>query len=166
MRLLNGDTPLTINPEMRGTAEWSVEEYIRLIQRGLNAEMNDDQRNAFRTRLTDLINRLDEEVRNTGLTPEDRALNFAATQLLTLLSTVAADLLRVDDKGKFGFELDDVSPPQPSKICRDRSDCWDVEFSFLNPENVVEARTIIRQTVDVVDVVPVFLEDPRRYKKR
>ena len=53
-----------------------------------------------------------------------------------------------------------------SPVCRPDSDCYDVELGFFNPSNLQEARTVARFTVDVSDVIPVTLGEPRFWRAR
>ena len=99
------------------------------------------------------------EVRNFGLEPRDRALNFAATNAFAverLFGQAAGSALQLD-------QIDvDRSP-----VCRLDADCWDVVLYFFNPANVLgEARRAYRFTVDVSDVVPVLLGDIREWSVR
>ena len=49
-------------------------------------------------------------------------------------------------------------------MARPGSDCWDVVVTTFVADKVYEsAKRVFRQTVDVSDVVPVFLGQPRSY---
>jgi len=41
------------------------------------------------------------------------------------------------------------------------SDCWDVKMKFFDPTNNQKAKFIIRFTVDVSDLLPVLMGEPR-----
>ena len=109
--------------------------------------------------ITNFLQRVYSEVRNLGLEPRDRALNFAATnafQIERVFTQVAAA----------GLQLDQIDVER-SPICRLDSDCWDVVLYFFNPANVLgEARRAFRFTVDVSDVVPVLIGDIREWAVR
>ena len=51
-----------------------------------------------------------------------------------------------------------------SPICRPDSDCWDVVVTFFNPARIMDqARKVYRFTVDVSDLVPVTVGEPRSW---
>ena len=157
VRLKNGTVIQTIDPDMRGTAEWSREALLERIERNLYPGLNQD--NDLKAKIADLLDRLDEDVRNSGLAAEERALNFASTQHYELLARVLGDL-------RGPFEVDTVLPPTRSQHCREGSDCWDVEVSFFDPSNITAAPIIVRQSVDVSDVVPCHIDETRRFRRR
>lgn len=154
----------TINPDMRGTSEWSFEGLVRMIK-----EVRDELKKQGETvpaekelenLMRDLVARLTEEVRNSGRRVEERALNFAAVELIRSIILSA---------GKFLGEtlhLDTVFPPQRSEVCQENSECFTVSVSFFNPDNVELANTVVSLTVDVSDVVPALLDEPRAYRRR
>ncbi len=173
--LYNGEVKDCINPDLRGFVGWSKEHLLSLIIRLLPADVQEDlgQNQAKMRKLEDkvaaILDRLDEEVRNPGRSSADRAMNFSATQLQNILpSTIASDLvIDPDNPGQESkFEIDEILYPKMTSVCREGSDCWDVEISFFNPAEINAARVIIRQTIDVADVVPVRVENPRRFRKR
>ena len=65
-------------------------------------------------------------MRNLGLTPQDRAINFAATNAFAFEKVYESAL-------KEKMELESVNVVR-SPICRPGSDCWDVEVYFFYPE--------------------------------
>jgi cyanobactin maturation PatA/PatG family protease len=105
--------------------------------------------------LENFLNRVYYDLRNFGITPEDRALNFAATN--------AFNAERVFEKSaNAGLELDTIEV-EKSPICRPNSDCWDIKLAFYNPtKRMEEARRVYRFTVDVSFVIPVAV-GPVRY---
>ncbi len=163
VKLLNGTEVPAIEPDMRGTLSWSLPALVELVVKhaGLEdstQEKSEDKR--LRANLERINQRFLEEVRNRGLTPEERSLNFVATQIYRIVP-----FLR--DKFAVGFEpeLDSVSV-RPSPTCRIDSECYDVEVAFFDPENVLRSKMIQAQTVDVSDVVPVLLGEVREYRRR
>jgi hypothetical protein len=80
--------------------------------------------------------------------PQDRALNFAATNAYQTEKVYEAAL-------KEGLDLESVNVTR-SPMSRPGSDCWDVELYFFYPQRQVQTvRKVYRFTVDVSDVVPV-----------
>ena len=103
--------------------------------------------------------RVYDELRNLGLAPQERAINYAATNAL-LVANVFEDAI------KEGMDLNTIEVER-SPICRPDSDCWDVKLTFFDPNKVFErARKVYRFTVDVSDVVPVMVGDVRSWFAR
>ena len=105
------------------------------------------------------LERVYYELRNLGQTPQDRAINFAATN--------AFNIERVfENARKQKMDLDTIEI-EPSPICRPDSDCWDVKLMFFFPEREAQsARRAYRFTVDVSDVVPVTVGSMRTWMVR
>src|SRR5262249_44492463 len=62
-------------------------------------------------------------LRNLGLTPQDRAINFAATNAFAFEKVYESAL-------REKMELESINVVR-SPICRPGSDCWDVEVYFF-----------------------------------
>ncbi len=97
-------------------------------------------------------------MRNLGVTGEDRALNYSATNAVQI-----ADVVRVSTQQQ--LDLDTILVKK-SPICRINSECYDVELSFFNPNNTNVANRVFRFTVDVSDVIPVTVGTVRTWTKR
>jgi hypothetical protein len=154
--LKNCVTASVLYPDMRGAYDWSRPRLLKALADHLD---NAGEEAALRQKIGEVLERLDEEVRNPGLSSSDRALNFASTQQLHLFRLIEEDL-------EGPFEVDTVLPPRPSDHCRPGSDCWDVEIAFFDPGNMHAASIIARQSVDVSDVVPVMIDEPKRFRRR
>ena len=163
MTLLSGQKVGVVVPELRGMYNWTIG---ALVSKAMGKPPDDKapkpERDAFRRReegITNFLQRVYSEVRNLGLEPRDRAMNFAATnafQIERLFTRSAAE----------GLQLDQIDVER-SPICRLDSECWDVVLYFFNPANVLgEARRAYRFTVDVSDVVPVLIGDIREWAVR
>ena len=108
--------------------------------------------------IREFLDRIYFELRNSGRTPQERALNYAGTNLVSfkqilgmLHSRRTLDALRVER----------------STVCRPSSDCWDISVSFFDPEQPMQTvRTIYRYTVDVSEVMPVTVGDIRSWTAR
>ena len=106
--------------------------------------------------VANFLERVYHELRNLGLTPQERAINYAATNAMNVEKIFEAAL-------KENMELDTIEVER-SPICRLDSDCWDVKLTFFNPSKVFEqARKIYRFTVDVSDVCPVMVGKVRSW---
>jgi hypothetical protein len=109
-----------------------------------------DGKEQKRIGVRNFLDRVYHETRNLGLTPQDRALNVAATNIFEMGEVFAAAL-------KDKMDLDHVHAV-PSPLGRPGSDCWDIEVYFFYPERQVQTvRKVYRLTVDVSDTVPVTI---------
>jgi len=156
-KLYNGSVIPVICPDMRGTRSWSME---RLLAMQLNVSAATDEQQREKENLERVAQRFFEEARNAGLSPEERAVNFAATRTFRSVPD-----LRVKFGRDVAWELDDISV-KPSPTSREDSECYDVETPFFDPENVLRAKIVLAQTFDVSDVVPVMLGDDREFRRR
>ena len=64
--------------------------------------------------------RVYDELRNLGMTPEERTLNFAATNAFKVATAFDDALARKMEL--FGIDV------SKSPICRPDTDCWDVKL--------------------------------------
>ena len=153
VKLYNGQVVPVIRPDMRGTRAWNMASLVESRVSGTSdvAEMQN---------LARLAQRFFEEARNRGLSPEERALNFVATQTFGSLHT-----LRTKFGANVAWELDSIGVKR-SPTCREDSDCYDVETAFFDPDNVLRSKVVIARTVDASDNVPVLLGDDREYRRR
>jgi hypothetical protein len=156
-KLYNGSVIPVICPDMRGTRSWSM---ARLLAMQLKVSPETEEQKREKENLERVAQRFFEEARNSGLSPEERALNFAATRTFRSVPD-----LRVKFGRDVAWELDGISV-KPSPTCREDSECYDVETAFFDPENVLRAKIVLAQTFDVSDVVPVMLGDDREFRRR
>ena len=149
-RLLMGHTVSNLFPRQRGMFSWTTE---ALVSAATGAK---GSARALAENVTNFLNRIYYQMRNLGITPQERALNYAATNAFQISSVFASAL-------KENLELNDISAVK-SPICRPGSDCYDVTLSFFNPkERLTQARKEYRFTVDVSDVVPVTVGEIRTW---
>lgn len=161
--LMNGQTVPVVEPVLRGMYSWTVRALVEAVSgappgRGAGAKA----RTAHREKadgVANFLRRVYDELRNLGVTPSDRALNYAATNAF-LVGRI------FEDAARQGLELDTISVG-PSPICRPGADCWDVRLTFFDPERVLErARKMYVSTVDVSDHVPVLTGAVRTWAAR
>jgi cyanobactin maturation PatA/PatG family protease len=150
--LLMGQTVPVIVPEIRGMYSWTtnalVESVVGRSPSRNGAARNRNGRAQKAAGVRNFLERVYHELRNLGMTPQDRALNFAATNAFEV-GTIFEETL------KEKMDLDTIQVA-PSPVCRHGSDCWDVELYFFYPERQVQTvRKVYRLTVDVSDLVPV-----------
>ena len=152
--LLNGRRVPVIVPEVRGLSAWSTKSLA------LSVLGRPSRTKASARKLEEIGNFLDRiyyELRNLGVAPQERAINFAAT--------TAHQAGRIfQDTITAGLKLDDISVER-NPICRPGSDCWDVKLTFFNPlKRLQEGRKVYRMSVDVSDVVPVTIGKTRGWE--
>lgn len=145
--LMSGQVVPVVQPELRCMYSWTTSALVEAVGGGVSAE---GTRN--------FLERVYHELRNLGLTSQDRALNYAATNAFNISGIFASAL-------ETKMELDTIEVER-SPICRPDSDCWDVKLLFFDPENVLRSRRAHRFTVDVSDICPVMVGRLRSWSER
>lgn len=149
--LMTGQVVPVISPELRGMYSWSTSELVKAV-----AGEQDASNEKKIEGVTNFLERVYYEVRNLGITSQDRAMNFAATNAYQVEKVYE---VAVNEN----MSLDTISV-EKSPICRPGSDCWDIKLIFFNPAKRIEqARQVYRFTVDVSDVVPVTVGKVRSW---
>ncbi len=147
--LLSGQEVPYIVPDLRGMYSWSTKNLVNAILG--EAPAGDAELAAYQQKeagITNFLERVYHELRNLGITSQDRAMNFAATNAFQTARIFEAALKEELMLDKMGVEA--------SPICRPGSDCLDVTLTFFNPKARLEqARKVYRFTVDVSDTIPV-----------
>ena len=149
IRLRSGQTVLTVDPGRAPILSWTVNSLVETVL-GKPPKGKAEQAKYMRQRegISNFLQRVYYEVRNLGQSPQERAMNFAATTAYKL-GDIFADSVRS------GLELDRIEV-EKSPIQRPDSDCWDVKLTFFNPAKRLEqARKVYRIIVDVSTVKPV-----------
>ena len=118
-----------------------------------------DPRNQFSSSIANFLEKIYYGLRNLGVLPQDRALNYAATN--------AYNFERVYESAfNDNLELDTIQVVR-SPFCRPGSDCWDVQLYFFRSQDQVQrVRRVYRYTIDVSDVVPVTVGPTRSWNER
>jgi cyanobactin maturation PatA/PatG family protease len=156
-RLMNGMTVPVVIPDLRGMYRWEPDQLVAGVRAaaasapGTGAEPAEDD-------IRNFLNRVYYELRNTGVTPEERAINFAATNAFQAAQVLA------DCAGR-NLVLDRISVVK-SPICRPDSDCWDVNMVMFDPENERRSPRTYRYTIDVSEVIPVTIGQVRSWAGR
>ncbi len=151
-RLMNGMTVPVVFPDLRGMYKWQSHELIAAAKAAVGDEVADDDE------ILNFLNRVYYELRNLGIAPADRAINFAATNAFQTRQAFAESAGRQ-------LALDTINVVK-SPICRPDSDCWDVQLQMFDPENERRASRIYRYTVDVSEVLPVTVGPVRTWAAR
>lgn len=147
--LMNGQEVPVIYPDIRGMYSWATDDLVQAALGEAPKEEKAAQLHADKTEgVRNFLERIYYEVRNLGTTPQERAMNYAATNAFQV-STVYHKAIQQEMK------LDSIDVER-SPVCRPGSDCWDVVLTFFNPAKRMEqARHVHRFTVDVSEVIPV-----------
>ncbi|MCC8958277.1 S8 family serine peptidase [Bradyrhizobium sp. Pear77] len=144
-KLLNGTVVPTLVTDWRGFYQWDLYTLF-----GPDPTTWPDGAEGF-------LERIYNEFRNVGLSPQDRALNYSAMNAYNTRKIFT-------DVAKKGLRLDTVEVDQ-SLICRPESICHDVTYRFFNPTQVLtQAREVYQYTIDVSDVVPVAVGPLRQWQ--
>jgi cyanobactin maturation PatA/PatG family protease len=159
-RLSNGQTVPVIWPDLRGMYSWNNKALVKAVcgdpptEKAPQKEKDGYVKKA--QTIANFLQRVYEELRNLGTTPQERAINYAATNALQAAAVF-------NDAIESGMDLDTIEVER-SPVCRPESDCWDVKLTFFNPSKVFEqARKVYLFTVDVSDVVPVMVGSVRSW---
>ncbi|MFL5219170.1 MAG: PatA/PatG family cyanobactin maturation protease [Microvirga sp.] len=159
VRLLSGQVVPAVLPAVRGMHSWSVSALIgAVLGERPDAKREQADFDSRASGLGDFLSRIYFDLRNLGVTPEDRALNYAATNAFQARQVVEAATVQ-------GLDLERITVHK-SPICRPDSDCYDVEVTFFNPDNTNVASRVFRFTVDVSDVIPVTIGAVRQWTRR
>jgi cyanobactin maturation PatA/PatG family protease len=155
--LTNGQVVPLIIPELRGMYSWTTRALIEAVcgTTALKSGRN-GQRAQKVLAVGNFLERVYYASRNLGLTAQDRALNYAATNALNVERVFEAAM-------REEMDLDTIELER-SPVCRPDSDCWDVKLMFFFPKRQVQSvRRTYRFTVDVSDVVPVMVGKTRSW---
>ncbi|KAB8318709.1 PatA/PatG family cyanobactin maturation protease [Tolypothrix campylonemoides VB511288] len=146
VKLLSGETVPTIIPEVRGMYGWSVAALIENLRQAYPAGPSEED---YSNKIREYLERIYYEFRNLGVTPQERALNFSATNAFQI-----ADVMSTGTAADVGLDTITV---EKSPICRTDSDCYDVKLHFFNLQDSRRAGKVYRFTVDVSDAIPVSI---------
>jgi cyanobactin maturation PatA/PatG family protease len=150
-KLLNGQVVPVLCPDIRGMYNWSVEEVIEAAIAAIGGASGLDL-DTIKAEIKGFVERAYYDYRNLGVTAQERALNYAATNLFQAASAYA-EAIKYTASEETKLDSIDV---ERSPICREGSDCWDVKITFFNPKRrYEEAKRVFRFTVDVSGVIPV-----------
>lgn len=154
VRLMSGEVVPVIVPEVRGMYSWSV---AALLDAVIEPSTLEEDRNQLRSRIREVLDRMYYDFVNLGVTPQERALNYAATNAFQISVAISQETLN----DRVIETIDVIKSP----ICRLDSECYDVKLRFFDPENLQRSRTVKRFTVDVSDVIPVTVGQMRSWSE-
>jgi hypothetical protein len=150
-KLLSGRTVPVIAPDLRGFCNWTTKAVVKAALDAAGCKNADGVSDALKC----FLDRIYHEMHNSGLAPQERALNYAGTNLFE-----CREILSSLDNRK---TLDKVQV-EHSRMSRPGSDCWDVTLSFFDANEPLQTvRKVYRYTVDVSDVIPVTVGEVRSW---
>jgi cyanobactin maturation PatA/PatG family protease len=160
VRLLNGQVVPMLIPEIRGMYSWTTAALVNAVlgpaPPDTAAPEEKQAHSGKREGIKGFLDRVYFELRNLGITPQERAMNYAGTNAFNIEKVYEAAM-------KEKMELDGIDVER-SPVCRPDSDCWDVKLFFFYPDRQVQTvRKVYRFTVDVSDVVPVTVGPVRSW---
>ncbi len=173
--LFSGQVVPVIEPlNTRGMYAWQVNQIIDRVIQAIRDQipagdppLTPEQEAQVRYSLENFLMRIYYDLRNLGQTSQERAQNFAATNifqgadaLVKVLSNQSRTWVSSMTSQAVTMQLDSFNVER-SPFCRKDSDCWDVKIRFFDPENVDRAKRVIRYTIDVSDMMPVTLGEVR-----
>jgi cyanobactin maturation PatA/PatG family protease len=153
-RLMNGMNVPIVFPDLRGMYMWRAAD---LVEAAMAFEAKVPAPPADEAVL-EFLNRVYFELRNLGISPQERAMNYAATNAYQARQVFSEAAAR-------NYALDSIQVVK-SPICRPDSDCWDVKLQMFDPENERRAGRVYRYTVDVSEVLPVTVGPVRNWAVR
>ena len=157
-QLASGQTLPILWPELRGIYSWSTPALVAaVLGRSPSTEDSAEDDEEKRLEIENFLDRIYYEIRNLGLSSQERAINFAATN--------AFQVERVFESAiKKDLKLSGLAVER-SPVCRPESDCWDVKLTFFNPlRRLEQAQEVYRFTIDVSDIVPVTVGRVRHWQ--
>jgi cyanobactin maturation PatA/PatG family protease len=174
-RLYSGQEVPVVVAQARGLYTWNETALVNAVVGAVEADRaaaSPPEPAVSREDVAKLVrNFLDKiyyQLRNLGQSPPDRALNFAATNAFIFADGVREGLLsaryvpgRAESKENL-YTLDTINAVK-SPYCRMDSDCWDVQVTFFDAEEVRRARVVYQYTIDVSAVTPVSLAPTHKF---
>lgn len=151
--LQSGQAVPAVRPELRCMYSWTT---TALVESASGKHKPEEKTAGAGVRR--LLERVYNALRNLGIAPEERALNYAATNILNAVNSFK-------EAAGEKFEFDGVSVER-SPICRPASECLDVKLSFFDPDNVLRARRVFLYTIDVSGACPVMVGTVRSWSER
>jgi hypothetical protein len=149
--LYDGQIVDAVVPDLRGMFSWNTDRYVESLRATLKkTDMSSEQIDRDMKRF---FGKIQFSIRNRGLSPEERAINAAATNAFNISDIIV-------EAGEEGMTLRDVGVER-SPLNRPGSEYFDVLLTFFDPRSKGDRAPLrARFTIDVSDTVPVPIGDP------
>lgn len=171
--LFSGQVVPIIEPlNTRGMYGWKVNALVKAVMEAIKGQnppphLEPQQEEEIQYSLKNFLMRIYYDLRNLGQTSAERAQNFASTNIFQYADALVKVLMNqsrswavAGDPKAVTMQLDTFEVER-SPFCRKDSDCWDIKIKFFDPENDRRAKRVLRYTIDVSDIMPVTLGEPR-----
>ena len=140
-------------PDLRGMFSWETKRYVKALRDARKRAECDLSDTKLEREIERFFGKVYFSIRNRGLSPEERAINAAATNAFNVSPVI-------EEAGEEGLTLKDITVER-SPLNRPGSDYYDVLLKFFDPQNRDKrAPLLARFTIDVSDTVPVMIGDP------
>ncbi len=151
--LYDGQIVDAVIPDLRGMFSWDTDKYTKALRDGLKKANPNVSDQLLGREMKRFFGKIYYSIRNRGLSPEERAINAAATNAFNISETII-------EAGEEGLTLRDIGVER-SPLNRPGSEYFDVLLTFFDPEKRGERAPLrARFTIDVSDTVPVPIGDP------
>jgi len=135
-QISSGQTLPLLWPNLRGMYNWNTKKLVEAAygkppSGNASQDMKDNYDSGAES-VANFLQRVYEELRNLGTTPQERAINYAATNAF-LVASVYKEAIEAN------MQLDTIRVVR-SPVCRPESDCWDVKLTFF-----AQAKSLNRQ---------------------
>ena len=151
--LYDGQIVDVLVPDLRGMYSWETKKYVKALTDERKKAKPSLTAAAIAIEMDRFLSKIYFSIRNRGLSPEERALNAAATNAFNF-SPIIVEI------GQEGMTLRDISVER-SPLNRPGSEYYDVLLTFFDPnDRQGRAALCARFTFDVSDIVPVMIGEP------
>ncbi|MED5595380.1 hypothetical protein [Janthinobacterium sp. P210006] len=161
VRLYSGQVVPVVSVPARAIYYCDVNQIIEDAVKAVGANQAAEQVDKLRIGLRECLNRIYCSVCNLGMWSSDRATNFVAINAAQTVTALTHDLLAGSSGGI--WQLAQIAV-EKSPVCRVDSDCWDVKLAFFDPENHRRPMRIVCYTIDVSNVMPVTIGEPKSWE--
>jgi len=140
-------------PDLRGMFSWETKRYVKALRDARKRTDCDLSDAKLDREIERFFGKVYFSIRNRGLSPEERAINAAATNAFNVSPVI-------EEAGEEGLTLKDITVER-SPLNRPGSDYYDVLLTFFDPhDKEAQAPLRARFTIDVSDTVPVMIGEP------
>lgn len=150
--LYDGQIVDVVVPDLRGMYSWQTKRYVKALREARKKGDADLSPERVDREIERFLGKIYFSIRNRGRSPEERAINAAATNAFNISPVI-------EQAGEEGLTLRDIGVER-SPLNRPGSDYYDVLLTFFDPRNLEVAPMRARFTIDVSDTVPVPIGNP------
>jgi cyanobactin maturation PatA/PatG family protease len=151
--LYDGQIVDAVIPDLRGMFSWETKRYVKALRDARKRAEGDLSDTRLDREIERFFGKIYFTIRNRGQSPEERAINAAATNAFNVSPVI-------EQAGEEGLTLRDIGVER-SPFNRPGSEYYDVLLTFFDPrdrQGVAPLRA--RFTIDVSDTVPVMIGEP------